>query len=264
MKRFLTICAAMMLGALMLTGCAANTPAPGPVTTGSDPTASAFDLAKLKNPFIGQWQSEIPSANTTLTFDYKADGTFAYEMAGVPAEQGGKGFGGYVVFEDIMITWLDFEGAAAYTYKVADNNTIQVTELEFGEDGKKIAGYTAPFTRVEGMPANERDIPFALSNAFIGQWKSEIPSANTTLLFDYKADGTFDYEMPGVPAEQGGKGMGAYIVYGDKMVSYLDFEGVASYSFIAADADTIDVTELMPNEAGELLPGNTAPFVRVK
>ena len=90
------------------------------------------------------------------------------------------------------------------------------------------------------------------------------PRANATLIFDYKADGTFDYEMPGVPADQGGAGTGCYIVYGGKQVSYLDFEGTASYSFIVKDQDTIEVTELEPDENGRLAPGNTAPFVRVK
>lgn len=101
-------------------------------------------------------------------------------------------------------------------------------------------------------------------NPFIGQWQSEIPSANATLIFNYKPDGTFDYEMVGVPEEQGGKGTGCYIVYGNKQVSYLDFEGVASYSFTAVDSDTINVTELEPNENGELISGSTAPFIRVK
>ena len=223
-----------------------------------------FNLADLTNPFIGEWQSEIPSANTTLKFNFKSDGSFDYEMAGVPADQGGKGTGGYVVFENIQITWLDFEGAAAYTFEVVDNNTIDVTELEFGENGEKISGSTSPFTRVEGSLVNMVDAPFKLSNDFIGKWRSEIPSADATLIFDYKDDGTFDFEMPGVPEEQGGKGTGCYIVFDDKQVSYLDFEGVASYSFEVVDADIIDVTELEPDENGELVPGNTAPFTREK
>jgi hypothetical protein len=39
----------------------------------------------MSNPFLGKWQSEIPGANTTLIFEYKADGTFDHEMVGVPA-----------------------------------------------------------------------------------------------------------------------------------------------------------------------------------
>ena len=187
-----------------------------------------------------------------------------YEMGGVPADQGGKGTGGYVMFENIQISWLDFEGAAAHTFEVMDNNTINVTELEFGENGEKISGHTSPFTRVEGSTVNTVDIPFKLNNSFIGKWRSEIPSANATLIFDYKDDGTFDFEMLGVPEDQGGKGTGCYIVFGDKQASYLDFEGLASYSFEVVNTAVIDVTELEPNENGELVPGNTAPFIRVE
>jgi predicted small secreted protein len=259
MKRFLSLLAILLICAMALSACGTGNDSGNDSGSGTD-----FNLADLSNPFIGEWQSEIPSANTTLTFNYKADGTFDYEMAGVPADQGGKGTGGYVVFENIQISWLDFEGAAAYTFEVVDNNTINVTELEFGENGEKVSGNTSPFTRVEGSAVNTKDIPFSLNNDFIGKWQSEIPSADAVLIFDFKADGTFDFEMPGVPEDQGGKGIGCYIVYGDKQVSYLDFEGVASYSFKVVDADTIDVTELEPNENGELVPGNTAPFVRVK
>jgi outer membrane lipoprotein-sorting protein len=260
MKRTLSLLMALLICIAALSACGSNNTG----NTGSNAGEAAFNLSDLSNPFIGEWQSEIPSANTTLTFNYKADGTFDYEMAGVPAEQGGKGIGGYVVYDGIMVTWLDFEGAAAYTFEVADNNTINVTELESGENGELVPGNTSPFTRVEGSTVNTTDVPFKISNDFIGKWQSEIPSADAVLIFDFKADGTFDFEMPGVPEDQGGKGIGCYIVYGDKQVSYLDFEGVASYSFKVADADTINVTELEPNENGELVPGSTAPFVRVK
>ena len=264
MKRILSIFVALMICAAMLAGCGANNNADTTSGTENSANGAAFNLADFSNPFLGEWQSEIPSANTTLTFNYKADGTFDYEMAGVPAEQGGKGTGGYVVFGDIMVTWVDFEGAAAYTYEVKDNNTIDVTELVFGENGEKTNGDTAPFTRVEGSAVNTTDVPFVLDNPFIGKWQSEIPSANATLIFDYKADGTIDFEMPGVSADQGGKGTGCYIVYGDKQVSYFDYEGAASYSFSVVDQDTIDVTELEQSEQGELVPGNTAQFIRVK
>lgn len=261
-KRILSLFTALLMCVAVLSACSANNTA-NPSGTGNV-SESAFNLAELSNPFLGEWQSDIPSANTTLKFNYKADGTFDYEMAGVPADQGGKGTGGYVVYDGLMVTWLDFEGTAAYTYEVVDNNTINVTELEFGENGEKIPGNTSPFTRVDGSAVNTKDEPLKLSNDFIGKWQSEIPSANATLTFDYKADGTFDFEMSGVPADQGGKGTGCYIVYGDKQVSYMDYEGTAAYSFKVVDANTINVTELEPDASGQLVPGNTAPFIRVK
>jgi hypothetical protein len=180
-------------------------------------------------------------------------------MAGVPADQGGKGTGGYVVYNDLMVSYLDFEGAAVYTFKVVDNDTIAVTELEVDGSGKLVPGNTAPFTRVQGSDVNRENKPLKLDNVFLGKWRSYIPSAETTLTFDYKSDGTFDYEMAGVP---GGKGTGCYIVYGDKQVSYLDFEGVAAYTFVKAGNDTINVTELEQIN-GEFVSGQTAPFTRV-
>ena len=282
MKQNISFAAAILLSAGVLSGCGqqsstAQTSPENDVQSSSvvvDSQASAataestgetaFDLAALSNPFLGEWQSDIPSANATLTFDYKADGTFDYEMSGVPADQGGVGTGGYVVYGDMMMTWLDFEGASAYTYKVVDNDTIDVTELTFGENGEKVPGTTAPFTRVTDSAVNTEDVPFTLSNDFLGKWQSDIPSANTTLTFDYKTDGTFDYVMEGVPAEQGGEGTGCYIIYGDKQVTYLDFEGVASYSFEKADENTINVTELTPDGNGGFTQGNTTPFVRVE
>jgi hypothetical protein len=219
-------------------------------------------LANLSNPFLGKWQSDIPSAGTTLTFDYKDDGTFAYKMDGIPAGQGGEGTGGYVVYGDLMVTYLDFEGAAVYRFEVVDNDTIDVTELEYDESGKLVPGNTAPFTRVQGSAVNMENKPLKLDNVFLGKWRSDIPSAGTTLTFDYKSDGTFAYKMDGIPASQGGEGTGCYIVYEDKQISYLDFEGAAVYSFVKVNNSTINVTELEQIN-GKLVPGNTAPFTRV-
>lgn len=263
MKRVLSLFTVFLLCVTGLSACGANSPSDAS-GAGSNAGESAFNLAELNNPFLGEWQSDIPSANTTLKFNYKADGAFDYEMAGVPADQGGKGTGGYVVHDGLLVTWLDFEGAAAYTYEVKDNHTIDVTELAFGENGEKIPGNTSPFTRVEGSAVNTENLPLKLSNDFIGKWQSDIPSANTTLTFDYRDDGTFDFEMPGVPADKGGKGTGCYLVYGDKQVSYLDFEGTAAYSFSVKDRDMIDVTELEPDASGRLVSGSTTPFIRVK
>jgi len=138
-------------------------------------------------------------------------------------------------------------------------------KMEPDGDGNLIPGHTAPFTRVGNSEINIENLPLTLNNEFIGKWESNIPSAGVKLTFDYKTNGTFDYEMDGVSAEQGGIGTGCYVVYGDKQVSYLEFDGLASYEFEVSDNDNIiNVTELLPNENGELISGNTAPFVRVK
>ena len=112
MKRILSLLAVLALCAAMFAGCGSNNTADAS-GTGSSTGEAAFSLAGLANPFIGEWQSEIPSADTTIEFNFKADGTFDYAMAGVPADQGGVGSGGYVVYGNIQVTWLDYEGAAA-------------------------------------------------------------------------------------------------------------------------------------------------------
>jgi hypothetical protein len=128
-------------------------------------------LDELQNPFIGKWESDIPSANSHLIFDYKTNGTFDYEMVGIPADQGGKGTGGYLVSGDVMVSYLAFEGVAGYTFKVVDNDTIDVTEIEgISEDGSFVLGNTAPFTRVAGSPVNKENKPFVLDHPYLGKW----------------------------------------------------------------------------------------------
>jgi hypothetical protein len=213
-------------------------------------------LAELSNPFLGKWQSDIPSAGMTLVFDYKTDGTFDFQIVGVPAEQGGVGTGGYVVYQNMMVTWLDMEGAAAYTFKVVDNDTIDVTEL----DGDLVPGDTAPFTRVAGSAVNTENKPFVLTNDFIGgKWESAIPSMdNATMVSEFKADGTCTVEF-----EEYGAYSGCYIIYEDKQISYVEGDGLGAFTFEKTDANTIKVTEIdAVNEDGSLETGNTSTFTR--
>jgi hypothetical protein len=128
-------------------------------------------LADLSNPFIGKWESDIPSAQMHLIFDYKTDGTFDYQIPGMPAEQGGEGTGGYLVSGNVMISYLSFEGVAGYTFKVIDNDTVDVTEIEeVNADGSFKLGNTAPFTRVAGSSINTEDKPFVLNHPYLGKW----------------------------------------------------------------------------------------------
>jgi hypothetical protein len=253
--------AILLLLSFALTGCAnkEDTASPG---TSAD-TSDTFNLADLSNPFLGEWTA---SSEPATNFVFKADGTFDYEMVGVPEEQGGKGVGGYTVGGDIIVSYYPSYGVSeSYNFEIVDNDTMNVYEIaNVAENGELVRGEVTIFSRTNEETAITKDTPLTIDNVFIGKWQSDIPSAGLTLIFDYKTDGTFDYEMVGVPADQGGVGTGCYIVYGDHQVSYLDFEGVAAYTFEVADADTINVTELEPDENGELVPGNTAPFTRVK
>lgn len=159
----------------------------------STTTEEPFDLATLRNPFIGEWQSDIPSANTTLIFDYKNDGTFDYEMVGVPADQGGKGSGAYLVSGNTQVSYLPFEGAAGYDFEVVDNDTINVTEFELDEAGQKVFGNTAPFTRVPGSDVNKTDVPTLLPDTALtaNKWSVNVPEGSDPKNISYPSTWEF-------------------------------------------------------------------------
>jgi hypothetical protein len=215
----------------------------------SDAGEDAPWLADLSNPFLGKWQSDIPSAGTILTFDYKADGTFDYVMAGVPAEQGGIGTGGYLVKGDKLISFLSGDGGVSgYVFKVVDNDTIDVTEIDDVDEttGALTLGNTAPFTRAADSTVNKDDKPFALNNTLIGTWNETSTSYQAS--YEFKADGTgtFTYTAGG----QSITDELSYVVIDD---AYLDdvlvtfvpkYNSFTAYSF-TKDDDSITVKEII-------------------
>jgi hypothetical protein len=137
-----------------------------------------------------------------LIFDYKTDGTFDYEIPGMPANEGGKGTGGYLVSDNVMVSYLNFEGVAGYTFKVVNNDTIDVTEIEaVNENGTFKLGSTAPFTRVAGSPVNKENKPFVLNNPYIGKWRCEVTmdqggtSIDVVMSYEFKTDGVVAEEF---------------------------------------------------------------------
>jgi hypothetical protein len=205
-------------------------------------------LADLSNPFLGQWESNIPSMDyAKLVSEYKGDGTFTCDFPEHP-EFGGPFTGGYTVSGDILVGWLDFEGASAYKFKVVNNDTIDVTEInEVKEGGELVLGNTAPFTRVAGSPVNKEDKALVLSNAFIGKWGASIPNPDDPAhpyetLQEYRRDGTAqfillpDYVFP----------VSYYFVTGDVLVifdpSSNEYE---SFTFMVNTDGTLTVQELL-------------------
>lgn len=180
MKRILSLMTAAVLSLAMLTACGTA-------------KEEAFRLAELSNPFIGEWQSEIPSANATLKFNYKNDGTFDYEMMGVPADQGGKGSGAYLISGNVQVSYLPFEGVAGYDFEVVDNNTINVTEFELDEAGQKVLGNTAPFTRVSGSSVNKTDTPMRLPDTVLtaSKWSVNVPEGTDPKNISYPSTWAF-------------------------------------------------------------------------
>jgi hypothetical protein len=205
----------------------------------------------------------------TLIFDYKTDGTFDYEIPGLPADQGGAGSGGYLVNGNVMVTYLESEGAAGYIFKVVNNDTIDVTEIdEVKEDGEWVLGNTAPFTRVVGSPVNKENKPVVLNNPFIGKWTADIPDEeaeggayHTTQ--EYRTDGIAIFSMDPPVYEFPPY---YYFVTGDVMVTfepsvYKSYEG---YTFVQESNGTLSVTELLEVQAdGTRVAGVTATFIPV-
>jgi hypothetical protein len=220
-------------------------------------------LADLSNPFLGKWQSDIPSAGMTLIFDYKTDGTFDYEIPGLPADQGGKGSGGYLVNGNVMVTYLESEGAAGYIFKVVNNDTIDVTEIdEVKEGGELVLGNTAPFTRVAGSPVNKENKPFVLSNFLIGNWSALIPNEQDPehpydTIQEYRQDGSAQFTL--LPDYVFPKAY--YCVIGDVLITFTPGENeYESFVFIVNNDGTLTGRELLAVENGNRTLGVTATY----
>ncbi|MDR0399557.1 MAG: hypothetical protein LBH51_01265 [Treponema sp.] len=223
-------------------------------------------LADLQNPFIGKWEADIPSAQMHLIFDYKTDGSFDFEIPGLPADQG-RGKGGYLVAGNVMVSYLDFEGAAGYTFKVVDNDTIDVTEIErINGDGNFVLGETAPFTRVAGSPVNRENAPFVLNHPYLGKWefKAEntvIPELgpdehNIATTYEAGADGIlkYDFELDDNPPVLAAI---PYFIFENTLVVYDPAEGIEAAQITPAehDPDIIYLTD----ESGQPMPLTRIP-----
>jgi uncharacterized protein with FMN-binding domain len=219
-------------------------------------------LKDLKNPFLGEWQSEIPSAGT-LIFTYKTDGSFDYEMVGVPPEEGGIGKGAYTVIGNRLVTYLDFEGAAMYEFEVIDNNTILVTELEAETS---TPGSTAPFIRVPGSDSVTDDLPFVLENELNGSWRALIPPesededpSDVVMIADSSSSCSFLY------LDYDAVYSGSYFTIDDVIGFFSpDLNLLELFQFSKIDEYAFSFTEFLGlNEDGSRNLGATADFKRL-
>ena len=227
-------------------------------------------LAGLSNPFIGKWQSNIPSMGDALAvFEFRTDGTFTCVFPDLPPEYGGgvTYTGGYLVKDDVQVTFLSGDGGmGGYTFEVVANDSISVTEIdEVNEaDGGYVYGNTTIFTRVPGSPINKENNPFALSNALIGgTWKETTTPYQAE--YAYKADGTGTMSYIG-----GGTSAIAYSVFHDDgigkdvLITYMTAtKTFASYAFEqTGEANTILVQEIIDVTMGAEGPSaNYGPAV---
>ncbi|MDR0569258.1 MAG: ZinT/AdcA family metal-binding protein [Spirochaetaceae bacterium] len=210
-----------------------------------------FRLAALKNPFIGQWESNIPSmGGATGLFEFKSDGTFIVAFPDLPAEMGGPlgpFTGGYLVKDGVQVTFLSTdEGIGGFTFKVVDNDTISVTEAE--NDGSLTPGNTAPFTRVSDSAVNRNNTPFALTNPLIGgTWKETATPYQAEYTFNADGTGALSY-TGGTPSQI------AYTVFHDDyiadsgadiLVVYMTAtKTFSAYQFESAGINAISVKEI--------------------
>jgi hypothetical protein len=219
-------------------------------------------LKDLSNPFIGKWESHIPSMdNARMISEYKTDGTFT---CGFPEVEGYEGpfNGGYLVAGNVMVSYLDFDGVAGYTFKVVDNDTIDVTEFEVKEDGSFESGNTAPFTRVAGSPVNKANQPFVLNHPYIGKWNftgegMEIPEYNAIFgegkfdivtNYEAKANGmlAFYFTVSNASTKTvlvSDTDESPYFIFDNVLVVYEAGEGFETGTITPGDSNTIYLTE---------------------
>jgi hypothetical protein len=231
-------------------------------------------LDDLSNPFIGKWESKIPSmGNAVMISEYSTDGTFTALFPDYP--EYGTMAGGYLVKGNVLVTFLSSDGGiGGYTFKVADNDTINVTEIdEVNDNGTFVSGNTAAFARFPGSIVNKENKPFALTNILTGgtgKWKETATPYEAEYLFKVNATGTVTYT-------EGGQQMPFDIVYsaftdvgveGTTLIIFMSGPNTfTAYSFATAGNDnTITVKEITDVSMGAQGPsvtyGTAVPFSR--
>jgi hypothetical protein len=138
-------------------------------------------LADLDNPFIGTWKSDLASDGTRLTFIGKTDGTFQYEMEGVPEEMGlpNEGDGVYIIKEDMLVAYFDFGLVKGNVFDIIDNDTIDMKEFMINASTGAIylSRETVPFRRVGAVSSTSNQPTILPNNIFINtkKWSANIP-----------------------------------------------------------------------------------------
>ena len=77
MRRILPILVVFIICVTAFSACSSSNTTNAP-TAENNVNGVDFNLADFSSPFIGEWRSEIPSANTMLKFNFKENGTFDY------------------------------------------------------------------------------------------------------------------------------------------------------------------------------------------
>jgi hypothetical protein len=218
-------------------------------------------LNDLKNPFIGEWKSDTAEDGTRLTLDGSSNGTFRYKMEGVPKEMGlpENGDGGYIIRDNIIVSFFDFGMIKSNIFTVIDNDTVSMTEFTLDEAGQKVIGGAINFRRA-GEASSKVNQPVVLTeNIFTGKkWyanipEPEIPGYSYPSTWEFKRDGTVICTFLGLGEALGFDSEDApytfgYVILDDKLVLFTESaEGneVKVHQFVQQNASTVNMTEMI-------------------
>jgi hypothetical protein len=218
-------------------------------------------LKGLKNPFIGEWKSDTAEDGTRLVFTGSSDGTFQYKMESVPPDMDlpETGGGGYIIKDNIIVSYFDFGMLKSNIFEVIDNNIVSMTEFTLDAGGQKVLGGTVNFRRA-GEASSKEDRPVVLpENIFTGKkWSAnipepEIPDYSYPSTWEFKRDGTVVCvflglgEAFGLDTEDAPFTFG-YVIFGDRLVMFTESpEGneIKANKFVQQNADTVNMTEMV-------------------
>lgn len=220
-----------------------------------------IDLAAYANPFLGEWQARKAGSTTRTTYSYEGAGQFNYEVDAFASSRNQTGTGGYLLYDNHLITWREDEGVRAYNYEVVNNSTISVSQLVTNEYGEADLDTPYTYTRVDGsdIVPPEEDVFTASVGNWVGTWTFEY-SEGVTVTFTCKADGSLSYTVSGNAEVRTGKTTGCYLIYEDRMAVWLDDMATMVYRFEVDDADTIYMTQLKKSAAGTYIDSD-ATFI---
>jgi hypothetical protein len=220
-------------------------------------------LADVDNPFIGTWKSDQAADGTRLTLIGKTDGTFEYEMEGVPEEMDlpNEGVGAYIIREDVLVAYFDFGLVKGSVFDVIDNDTLAVKEfmLNAMTGEMYLSREAVPFRRI-GAASSASNQPTVLpNNIFINSKKwsvaipePEDPSGETSYPSEwlFRNDGTVTCTFMGLgpdlgfPDQEDAPFDFSYVIFGDNTLvlfaeSWGAFE-IRMFQFTGQDENPIN------------------------
>jgi hypothetical protein len=216
-------------------------------------------LKDVRNPFIGQWKSDLASDGTRLTFTGKVDGTFEYEMEGVPEEMGlpNKGGGVYIIRDDMLVAYFDFGLVKGNVFDVVDNDTIAMQEfmLNPSTGSMYLSREMVPFRRVGAVSSTLNQPTVLPNNIFINkEWSADIPEPEDPsgetfypTVWKFENDGTVSCVFIGLGPELGFPDQEdapfgfSYVISSDILVLFAESWGayeIRIFKFTPKDAKT--------------------------